>query len=127
MKREELAKPVLRIALALVFLYFGFSQVINPDAWVGFVPENLVPANLTANNLVMANAILELCLGIFMIIGLYTRFSSIILAIHLIGIASSLGFTPLGVRDFGLCVATLVVYLNGADALTVDAWFKRKV
>ena len=45
MKREELAKPVLRIALALVFLYFGFSQVINPDAWVGFVPENLVPAN----------------------------------------------------------------------------------
>ncbi len=80
----------------------------------------MVPSFMTANNLVIFNAILELTLGTFLLIGLYNRFSSLILSLHLFGIALSIGFTPLGIRDFGLAFATLAVYLFGYDRYSVD-------
>ena len=117
---------ILRIALSLVFLYFGFQQIISPDDWIGFVPEFATGFGLSANNLVIMNAILEISLGIFLIIGLYTRFSALILSLHLFGIAFSIGLNPLGVRDLGLAVATLVVFINGPDKFTIDARVNRK-
>jgi uncharacterized membrane protein YphA (DoxX/SURF4 family) len=123
-----LAPAVLRISLALVFLSFGFMQVKSPDDWVGFVPAFLTTWSLTANNFVMLNAFVELTLGMFMLLGLYLRFSSFILALHLFGITFSLGIGPLAVRDFGLAFATLAVFLYGLDAWCVDAkWTKKSV
>ncbi len=121
---KNLAPVVLRISMALVFLYFGFSQTISPDDWISFVPEFLVPSFMTANNLVMLNALFEITLGFFMISGLYTRFSSLLLSLHLFGITLSIGFNPLGIRDFGLAFATLVVYLNGPDKYCLDSKMK---
>ncbi len=127
MRYEKYAKTVLRIAMSLVFLYFGIMQISNPDEWASFVPESLTKIpNLTANNLVMFNAIMELTLGLFLIIGLYTKFSSIILSLHLFGIAASIGFNPVGIRDFGLAIATLVIFLNGADNYSLDYLYKKK-
>ncbi len=117
---KDFAPVVLRISMALVFIYFGFSQTINPDDWVSFVPEFFVPSFMTANNLVMLNALFEITLGFFLISGLYTRFSSLLLGLHLFGITLSIGFNPLGIRDFGLAFATLVVYLNGPDKYCLD-------
>ncbi len=117
---KSFAPVILRISMALVFLYFGFSQTIAPDDWISFVPEFVVPSFMTSNNLVMLNALFEITLGFFMISGLYTRFSSFLLALHLFGITLSIGFNPLGIRDFGLAFATLVVSLNGPDNYCLD-------
>lgn len=126
MANKELPKVLLRIVLSLVFLYFGTSQIISPDKWVGFVPNFLNGSILSANNLVVFNGILEITLGIFLLIGLYVKFASIILAIHLFFITLSLGFSPLGIRDFGLAFATFVVFLNGADKCSLDKKFIKK-
>lgn len=117
---KELAMPILRISLGLVFLYFGFQQISNPDSWISFIPEFLTGSFLSPNNLVISNGILELSLGTFLILGLYTRFSSLVLSVHLFFIAISIGFSPIGVRDFGLAASTLAVFFNGADFLTID-------
>ncbi|MGV8142054.1 MAG: DoxX family protein [Candidatus Pacearchaeota archaeon] len=117
---KDLGLVILRVSLALVFLYFGFSQIYAPDKWTGFVPEFMVPQFMTPNNLVILNGLLELILGTFLIIGLYVRISSLILALHLFGITLSIGFTPLGVRDFGLAFATLALYFLGYDKYTLD-------
>ena len=126
MHSKDLAPVVLRITLALVFLYFGFSQVYNPDNWTSFVPEFAILPGITANNLVIFNGFLELVCGSFLIMGLYVRLSSLIMAIHLFGITLSIGFTPLGVRDFGLAFATLALYLFGPDNYTVDYKYSQK-
>lgn len=126
MHSKDLAPVVLRVSLALVFLYFGFSQIYSLDKWVSFVPEFAILSGMTANNIVMINGVLELILGSFLIIGLYVRFSALILSLHLFGIAISIGFTPLGVRDFGLAFATFVVYLFGPDNYTIDNKFNLK-
>jgi uncharacterized membrane protein YphA (DoxX/SURF4 family) len=125
-KMEKYAKPLLRLSMALVFLYFGFQQIYSPDNWAGFVPKNLTSTIITANNLVILNGLVELSLGLFMLIGLYTRFASLILALHLFGISLSIGFTPLGIRDFGLSFATFVIFLNGPDQYCLDNKFTKK-
>lgn len=122
---EKYARPVLRVAMALVFLYFGFQEVTNPEAWVGFVPDFALVFGLKATTILLINAILELGLGALMILGLFTRIVSLILSLHLFVIAASLGFNDLAVRDFGLAFATLAVFLGGADALCLDKKFEK--
>ncbi len=73
------------------------------------------------------NAILELTLGIFLILGLYTKFSSLILSIHLLFITISMGFTPIGARDFGLTIATLFIFLSDLDRYTLDWTIKNRI
>ena len=127
MNSRELANIILRVSLALVFIYFGFSQVRDPGAWSGFVPDFLKVSGISGNNVVIFNGVLELILGTFLITGLYVRFSALILAVHLFGIAFSIGFSPLGVRDFGLAFATLALYFYGYDKYTLDYRFEKKI
>jgi len=126
MNSKELAPIILRVSLSLVFLYFSISQLSDPGSWSGFVPNAFVVSGISANNLVIANGFMELVLGLFLLTGLYVRFSSLILAIHLFGIAFSIGFSPLGVRDFGLAFATLALFFWGADKYTLDYKFSKK-
>ena len=117
---ENTSKAILRIGLSLVFLYFGIQQVLHTSQWTGFVPEFATKFFLSAGNIIMLNATLEIVLGIFLIAGIYTRASALILSIHLFMIALSIGFVPIGVRDFGLSIATFVIFLNGADKFCFD-------
>ena len=124
---KDFSKTLLRIGLSLVFLYFGYQQVTSPDNLVGFVPNFLSNLNnITPNNIVLMNGVIELILGTFLLIGLYTKFSSLILGLHLIGITFSMGFNQIAVRDFGLTVATFVVFLNGVDSWCLDKKFRKK-
>jgi uncharacterized membrane protein YphA (DoxX/SURF4 family) len=119
-KIEKYAKPILRIALSLVFLYFGFQQITSPENWIGYVPDFALIFGLTAQKIVFMNSLLEISLGTLMVLGLFTRPVSLILSAHLFVIAFSLGFNDLGIRDFGLAVSTLVIFLNGPDFLCLD-------
>ncbi|MEK6898578.1 MAG: DoxX family membrane protein [Nanoarchaeota archaeon] len=121
MNLEKYSYPLLSISLAVVFLYFGFSQISSPDDWAELVPDFLTGVILTANNWVIFNGILELTFGIFLLIGLYSRFSALILGIHLLFIAFSIGFNPVGIRDFGLAMATIALFLMNKK-YGVDFW-----
>jgi uncharacterized membrane protein YphA (DoxX/SURF4 family) len=123
---QKYSKPILRIALSLVFLYFGYQQITNPDAWTNFIPSAILFFGISAKTLVLTNAFLELGFGTLLLIGLYTRVASFILAMHLFGIAFSIGFNPLGMRDFGLAFATLVIFFNGIDWLCIDKKLEKK-
>lgn len=126
---EGYAKPTLRIALSLVFFHFGANQLINPLEWIGFIPDFVTNIGIDAVTMVVANGILEIVLGLFMITGLFTRLSSLILGIHLSVIVVSLvavGAGHLAARDFGLALATIVIFLNGPDKFCLDWKFGRK-
>lgn len=42
------------------------------------------------------------------------------LAVHLFNIMWMVGYGEIGVRDFGLAIATLVVFMNGSDAFCLQ-------
>ncbi len=117
----------MRIGLSLVFLCFAYFQFSNPMQWTGFVPKAVSGVfGMSSVVLVMLNAWFELVAGLALITGFQTRIVSLLLALHLFGIAATIGFSPLGVRDIGLSIATLSIFLAGADFLTLDAWFAAK-
>ena len=121
---EKYASPLIRITMSLVFLYFGYRQITDPVTWTGFVPSGVLIFGITAYQAVIMNALLELSFGFLLLIGLYTRFVAFILALHLFGIAFSIGLNDLGIRDFGLAFATLSVFLRGSDEWCLDQKWK---
>lgn len=123
---EKYSKPILRVSISLIFLYFGYQQLISPLAWSGYVPNFVLSFGVSASSLVIFNGLIELIFGVLLFLGLFTRLSSLILAINLFLIMFSLGFNEVSVRDFGLALATLVIFLNGLDEYCLDKIFKKK-
>lgn len=116
---------LLRISVSLVFLWFGINQLYDPLAWTGFVPQ-LFTQFILAKSIVIANGCIEIVLGLLLISGTYTRIVSILLGIHLLGIADSLGYSAIAVRDFGLALATLSIAFFTPDIFTIDARSKKQ-
>ncbi|MCF7865435.1 MAG: DoxX family protein [Candidatus Pacebacteria bacterium] len=124
---KVIAPTILRIGLALVFLWFGVNQIVNPTAWVAYIPDWVVSlSSLSAETIVYLNAAFEIFFGVALFLGFFTRFVSFFLMLHIFEITYTVGFDATGVRDFGLSVAALVVFLNGADFFTLDRFMKEE-
>lgn len=111
---------LLRIALSLVVLWFGYGQLANPDMWIRIVPEWAAGLFGGAPNVVLVNGWFEIIAGVLLLLGIQVRLIGLLLGLHLIGIASSFGLSPTGVRDWGLCLAMFAVSLNGPDVWSLD-------
>jgi uncharacterized membrane protein YphA (DoxX/SURF4 family) len=97
---------ILRAGLVIVYLYFGVSQLMDPVQWSGAVPTWSFLSFISPVTIVYMNAVFELVFAVLLAIGLWSKWVSIILGIHLGVITLAMGFTPVGVRDFGLTLAT---------------------
>lgn len=115
----------LRISMALMVLWFGFQQISDPMAWVGFLPDWSQSLHLYAQpkTLIMLNGWFEIFFGILLFFGFYTRFAAAMLAIHLLGITVSIGYDAIGVRDAGLTAALIAVACIGGGRYTLDTVF----
>jgi uncharacterized membrane protein YphA (DoxX/SURF4 family) len=112
MSRQTLGLHILRLSLAGVFLWFGFSQLFDTLSWVDGVPDWAISLlRIPPAMIVMGNGLLEVVLGSLLALGFFVRVASVILALHLFVIAFDFGLSPAGVRDFGLALATLALSL----------------
>lgn len=124
-KLKIFAPVVLRIGIALVFIWFGTNQFIDTNQWVGYVPDYVINlSHLSAVTLVHFNGVFEIVFGVALLLGFFTRLSALLLAIHIIDIMFIVGYDSTGVRDFGLSIATVAIWFNGADWLTLDKFMK---
>lgn len=115
---------MLRIGIALVYLYFGTSQLRNPDFFLGWLPNWTSNLIISQTNLIYINGTFEVIVGLMLLIGLFTKTSSFLLGLHLLFITIHIGYTEIGVRDFGLTMATFAITLLGKDKYSAD--HKRK-
>ena len=117
---EVYAPSVLRYGMTLVILWFSLQQFLDPVTWTAYVPDSAVAVtHLSATTLVYFNAVLEAVLGLMLLFGWQVRIVALLLALHLFDIMYVVGYGEIGVRDFGLAVATLVVSMNGHDPLSI--------
>ncbi|MEM3067350.1 MAG: DoxX family membrane protein [Thermoplasmata archaeon] len=123
-KTEKVKKyypVVLRVGIASVFLWFGFSQIKNPSQWTGMMPEyakTLIP--IGANNLIYLNGVIEVILAVLLLLGLFTRTVSLLLTLHLLHIITIVGYGAVAARDLALAIATFAIFLHGADEFCLD-------
>ncbi len=138
---QKYAPVVVRIGISLVFLWFGTHELIDAPSFVGWLPDfitnphgmmmgsmQMMHVNMTPIGFVHVNGLFEVVFGLLLLLGLFTRISAFLLGIHLLGIALSIGYNEIGVRDFGLTLATFSIFLHGPDRWCLDKKLtKRKV
>lgn len=118
--------PILvRVAMSLVFLWFGANQLMHAASWTSVVPGWAAAAFGGASTVVLLNGWFEIVAGLMLLAGFHTRVIALLLGLHLIGIAGGFGLSALGVRDWGLCLATLSIFFTGPDIWCIDRKLSR--
>ncbi len=118
---EKYGSSVLRLGMGAIVLWFSIEQFRNTGFWTAYVPYFAVQmTGLSATTLVYLNATFELVFTLMLIIGWKIRLSALLLSLHLIEIAVSVGYGETAVRDIGLAIALFVVFMNGSDILSFE-------
>ncbi len=123
------APAILRIGVSLVYLWFGAQQFLHTQQWIGFIPQFIIDHSpVDASTLVHLNGAVELVFGTTLIIGIFARTSATVLALHMAHITTIVGYDAIGVRDFGIVVATTAAAFYGADILCLESYltFRQK-
>lgn len=115
----------LRYSMALLFLWFGINQLLHAQMWVSWLPSWLGSLPIQATSFIYLNGTFETIFGFFLALGLFTRLSALLLSLHLFGIAFTIGYNDIGVRDFCLALGTMAVAFHGADRLSYDIKFRK--
>lgn len=121
------ASLVLRLAMAFVFFYFGFAQLADSSSWTSYLPSFVDMLPISATKFVLLNGWFEIIAATLLVLGAYTRLISFLLAIHLFGIAFSIGMNGVGVRDIGLAGASLALVFSGAGKMSVDEFMDEEI
>ncbi len=100
----------LRLGLGLTFIYAATQGLLDPQAWVGFVPH-WVGALMPISSFLTIHSIFELLLGIAILVGLWLPASSLIAFADILAILVFYGVDDLTFRDFGLMLSALALFL----------------
>ena len=122
---KKFAPILLRVSMAGIIIWFGWSQLSDPNSWLGFLPDWTKTLPISQIALVYLNGWFELSFGLSLLFGFYTRFVALLLALHLLDIAYIVGYNAIGIRDLGLTLATVSVFLFGSDSWSIDKLFER--
>ncbi len=126
-KMPRFSGLLLRAGLAFVFIWFGSQQLLDSSAWAGLIPEWIVSmSGMSALTFVFLNGLFEVVFGLALLVGFFTRTVALLLGLHLLGIAFTVGYNDVGVRDFGLAMATFAVFLEGSSIWSVDEHLEKR-
>lgn len=124
-KYKEYSPLVLRIGIGIVFLWFGLTNLFNPESLIGYLPKFAQSLPIEPLSILLLTGIFEVVFGLLLLIGLFTRLSSFLLFLHLLIIIIGLGYNDIAVRDFGLALATFAIFLHGPDKWCLDSRRKK--
>jgi len=108
---SKYSKLVLRLGLAFVFGWFGYTAFTNPEMFVGLVPA-WTGSILPALTLIKIHGVFELVFAVLLLVGWKTRLVSGLLLLSLIGTIASLSYGPTMIRDIAIALALLSVFLE---------------
>jgi len=117
----------LRLGLGLVFLWIGVDMFRSPDAWIGFLPQN-IPFGFSTESSLQLIALFDVALGLLLLTGSFIKIVALVAALHLIGIIVVNGIDGVIIRDVGLLGASLSLFFwpNGRRKFHWKFWQKKK-
>ena len=111
MKQSSLT--ILRIGLGITFLLIGISIWKNPEIWGSFMrpwAQDLLLLPLATT--MKVTAILDIVIGVFLILNIFTWAFAFLGALHLLIVIITVGFNDISFRDFGLLAASIVLSIE---------------
>ena len=118
---NKISFHILRIGLAVTFLWIGVLILRNPEAWGGYMrpwAAGLLPVPVT--QVMIGTAILDIVIGVFLLINFLPRLTAIVGAIHLAVILIVSGITDITVRDIGLLAGMLALVIDSPPQPITD-------
>lgn len=112
---------IIRVGMAGMLLWFGAQELLHPMNWEGYVPGIVMSfSGLSEHTIILANGAVEVACGTLLLLGVYARAVSFLMAVHIALIGVSLGYSAIAVRDLGLAAALFGLVFTGAGAWAVD-------
>lgn len=103
------ASLFLRFGLGWTFIYAAISQYLNPQNWIGFYPDFLLPL-AQQDWFVILRSSGEALFGLLIILGVYPFYLATAAMLALFGIVIfNLGQMDIVFRDIGLFFAALAL------------------
>lgn len=122
---KRFAPIAVRWGIALVFLWIGIDIWVHTDYWVALLP-GYVSQFIEPQIMMLMTGVFDFVFGLLLLLGLFTRISALLMALHLIGVIITLGYNDIAVRDFGLLLATIGIFLHGPDKWCLDKKYKNR-
>lgn len=121
---QEWSVTIARVCLGLVCLWFGLSELTQPQLWTGYVP--IIPATTgVAVVLVLLHGGLLFVLGVALAVGIAPRTAALIVGLLLMEIIIDLsvghGINDIAVRDLGVLGLALAVFGSAQQRLTLTS------
>ena len=123
-RNKEYGTVILRIGLAVVFLWFGIDKFIHVQNWIGWIPDwmvSIIPLSLAT--FMYFQGFIETLVGLALLIGFRVRTASFFAALAILGVLASLigtGQTEILLRDLGLLAASISLVFTGARKLAIS-------
>ncbi|HUB92878.1 MAG TPA: DoxX family membrane protein [Verrucomicrobiae bacterium] len=110
--KEQLVPLLLRVGLAIVFMYAAVSSLMHPEEWVGYLPS-FIEKMSNATSILKAFAVLEILLSLWLLSGRLVRYSALLAVLLLVGIIfAQPGDLPITFRDIGLVFMGLALAMS---------------
>ena len=117
---------VIRIGLAVVFLWIGIDTLLHPIVWLAWVPQwllNIIPFSPTMFMYIQGSV--HVLLGSLLLVGFLTRKAAAVAAVILAAIIITLGFNDLAARDFAILTIAIALALVKEHPLSLDRYLAR--
>ncbi len=104
---------ILRVGLAITFIWIGVLILKDPESWIGYVQPwaiKLLPA--PASQILFITAILDILIGVLFLIDWLTWLAALLGALHLVIVLTVSGITDITVRDIGLLTGCLAIMIE---------------
>ena len=109
-RSTHIAQLLLRIGLAIVFVWFGLHQLYSPQSWTAWIPSWFLNLGwVDAVTFIRGHALVNVALGLLLLSGWQVRWIAIGVTLWLFDIVAVNGFTPETTRDIGLLFASLAL------------------
>ena len=120
---------MLRLSLAIVFLWFGVDKFVNPGYWSHQLPDTIkVIAGITEESeygLIHLIGVFEILVGSALASGIFTRYVAAIASAFIFSIIVTTGLNPATVRDIGLLGISLYLVSISDATMSWKSYLKR--
>jgi uncharacterized membrane protein YphA (DoxX/SURF4 family) len=106
---------ILRVGLAITFLWIGVLIFKQPEAWGGYLKPwaaDLLP--IPTEQAMVGTAILDIIIGFLLLIDSFVWLAALVGAVHIIIVLAVSGITDITVRDIAILAAVIALM---ADSL----------
>lgn len=122
---KKISFHILRVGMAITFLWIGILILKNPEIWSGYLKPwavDLLPIPL--EQAMMGTAILDIMIGLFLLIGVFVWLAAFVAALHMMVILVTSSITDITVRDIAILAAALGLMIDSLPESMIQKFIK---